>query len=162
MSDQAHDILYRLPRELFHEIISYLSPVDFANFTFAHYNLLRLRGIAPLLSINRIADLLAVCSLRGHESTTMLHRLPNELLLHTMGNMRPAVLVNFVFAFYHPLRLRGLAPPLSPKMSPQFKRAWNVATRRSGSTVRRGWVYSYTFITIASMIRWLCWAKLHA
>ena len=129
MNEQSPHGLYSLPPEMVYEIVSYLGPTDFVSLLFANYDLLCHHGLAPRLSIDRLATLLAICSLRAHESATPLHRLPTELLIYTMSSMRPLAMVNFVFAHYHHLRLRGIAPPLTVTMSPQFIGARNRAVR---------------------------------
>ena len=120
---------YVLPSEMVDEIISYLRPTDMVNLVFSSYHLLCFHGLAPRLSIDRLATLLAAPTLRGDRVVPPLYRLPTELLIYTMSKMDPLGLATFVFAQYPHLLARGIAPALSGGMSPQFIKARNRAIR---------------------------------
>ena len=129
MTLQPRHGFYILPSEMVYEIISYLGPTDFVNFLFSNYDLLCHHGLAPRLSIDHLATLLAIYSLSTTKAPPALHRLPTELLIYTMSKMSPMSTANFVFAHYHHLCARGIAPPLTSAMSPQFIGARNRAVR---------------------------------
>ena len=119
MSPTDRHGFYVLPSEMVLEILSYLGPTDFVNFVFSNYDLLCHHGLAPRLSVKRLAALLAQ-DLSPGERRTPLHRLPTELLIYTMSKMSAVTTASFVLAQYQHLRSRGIAPPLRSAISPQF------------------------------------------
>jgi hypothetical protein len=111
---------YRLPPELILDIMDLLSPEAFINFAFANYPFLHANGLAPALSAVRI-DYIA-------NSTRIpalfpLFRLPAEITLEIMRNMKPIDIMRFVMANYQDLARQGITPPLTEETLSQLRRA---------------------------------------
>jgi hypothetical protein len=111
---------YRLPPELILDIMDLLSPEVFINFAFANYPFLHAYGLAPALSserINYIANSTRIPALFP------LFRLPAEITLEIMRNMKPIDIMRFVLANYQDLARQGITPPLTEETLSQLRRA---------------------------------------
>nr|POF11423.1 hypothetical protein CFP56_44261 [Quercus suber] len=111
---------YRLPSELILDIVDLLPPEAFINFAFANYPLLHAYGHAPALSPPRVVYIT--------EQTTIpalfpLLRMPAEIMLHIMRNLKPMDTMRFVVANYQDLSRQGIAPPLTEVMVKQLRSA---------------------------------------
>ncbi|KAF2722122.1 hypothetical protein K431DRAFT_267356 [Polychaeton citri CBS 116435] len=120
MAVQPTHPFYTLPPELILDIVDFLPPEAFINFAFANYPLLHSRGLAPALSPPRVVYLTTQTRI---PTLFPLLRLPAELMLHVMRNLRPIDIMRFVVANYQDLARQGIAPPLSPGMVQQLKKA---------------------------------------
>jgi hypothetical protein len=111
---------YRLPAELILDIMDLLSPEAFINFAFANYPFLHANGLAPALSgvrIDYIANSTRIPALFP------LFRLPAEITLQIMRNMKPIDIMRFVLANYQDLARQGITPPLTEETLNQLRRA---------------------------------------
>jgi hypothetical protein len=111
---------YRLPPELILDIMDLLSPEAFINFAFANYPFLHANGLAPTLSgvrIDYIANSTRIPALFP------LFRLPAEITLEIMRNMKPIDIMRFVLANYQDLARQGITPPLTEETLSQLRRA---------------------------------------
>ena len=99
---------------------SLLSPEAFINFAFANYPFLHANGLAPALSgvrIDYIANSTRIPALFP------LFRLPAEITLEIMRNMKPIDIMRFVLANYQDLARQGITPPLTEETLSQLRRA---------------------------------------
>jgi hypothetical protein len=97
-----------------------LSPEAFINFAFANYPFLHANGLAPALSgvrIDYIANSTRIPALFP------LFRLPAEITLQIMRNMKPIDIMRFVLANYQDLARQGITPPLTEETLNQLRRA---------------------------------------
>lgn len=119
--------IYRLPPELLVAILKMLSVVEFSSFTFAAYHLMRYHGIAPSYTTERIVALLSppppVRKLSA--SHGQLHKLPTELILDLMQKLDSTDSISFLFANFHLLRERNIAPSSPWGGSAQIRRAYS-------------------------------------
>jgi len=131
--------IYSLPPELILDIVGLLYPVDFVNFVFATFHLLRHHGIAPAVSTAHVCDLLLF-----HPQpevfpggTPSLLTLPIELLMEIISYMNTTDMINFVLGVYQPLVTRSIARGLSSGMSAQFSVAYYQSMKRRGQCALR-------------------------
>lgn len=111
---------YTLPAELIFDIIDLLPPDAFINFAFANYPFLHTHGLVPALSrprVNYITNQTQISSMFP------LLRLPAEILLHILHNLKPIDIMRFVVANYQDLSRQGIAPPLTAEMVKQLQGA---------------------------------------
>jgi hypothetical protein len=111
---------YRLPAELILDIMDLLSPEAFINFAFANYPFLHANGLAPALSGVRIDY---VANSTRIPALFPLFRLPAEITLQIMRNMKPIDIMRFVLANYQDLARQGITPPLTEETLSQLRRA---------------------------------------
>lgn len=116
---------YRLPPELILDIVDILPPESFINFAFANYPLLHANGLAPSLSGPRVSHITSNTNLPA--LFPLIGRLPAELMLHIMRNLRPVDVMRFVLANYQTLARQGIAPPLTDETAQQL---WNAVRAR--------------------------------
>lgn len=113
--------LRTLPVELLLDIISYLRPDAFFAFAFAHYHLLLMHKLAPLLSSRTLRRL------RIRATTPTLYQasffLPAEVFMQILRCLDPVDLLNYVMANYLQLRNRGIAPRLDEEILTRLERA---------------------------------------
>lgn len=117
---------YTLPSELILDIVDLLSPESFINFTFANYPLLHSYGIAPALSPTRVIYITRETQI---PALFPLLRMPAEIMLHIMRNLKPIDIMRFVFANYQDLARQGIAPPMTPGTEREL---WNAVRARIG------------------------------
>ena len=111
---------YILPPELILDIIDLLPPEAFINFAFANYPLLHNHGLAPALSRPRIDYITTRTQI---PALITLIRLPAEIMLHIMRNLKPIDIMRFVVANYQDLSRQGIAPPLTAETVTQLRTA---------------------------------------
>ena len=111
---------YTLPPELILDIVDLLPPEAFINFAFANYPLLHANGLAPALSRVRI-DYLA--NNTRIPAMFPLFRMPAELILDIMSNLKPIDIMRFVLANYQDLARQGITPPLTADTLRQLRNA---------------------------------------
>lgn len=114
---------YTLPAELILNITDFLPPESFINFAFANYPLLHTHGLAPALSQPRVSYITNQTQL---STLFPLIRMPAEIMLHIMRNLKPIDIMRFVVANYQDLARQGIAPPLTVDMVRQLKNAVKV------------------------------------
>lgn len=117
---------YTLPSELILDIVDLLSPEAFINFTFANYPLLHSYGIAPALSRTRVIYITTQTQI---PALFPLLRMPAEIMLHIMRNLKPIDIMRFVVANYQDLARQGIAPPMTPGTEREL---WNAVRARLG------------------------------
>lgn len=111
---------YLLPAELILDIIDLLPPEAFINFAFANYPFLHASGLAPALSrvrIDYIQDNTRIPALFP------LFRIPAEITLEIMHNLKPIDIMRFVLANYQDLARQGITPPLTEDTLRQLRNA---------------------------------------
>lgn len=111
---------YLLPAELILDIIDLLPPEAFINFAFANYPFLHASGLAPALSrvrIDYIQDNTRIPALFP------LFRIPAEITLEIMHNLKPIDMMRFVLANYQDLARQGITPPLTEDTLRQLRNA---------------------------------------
>ena len=111
---------YTLPAELILDIVDLLPPESFINFAFANYPLLHNHGLAPALSRPRVSYITTQTQL---PALFPLIRMPAEIMLHIMRNLKPIDIMRFVVANYQDLERQGIAPPLTAEMVVQLRNA---------------------------------------
>ncbi|KAM0713678.1 hypothetical protein Q7P37_010640 [Cladosporium fusiforme] len=111
---------YTLPPELILDIVDLLPPESFINFAFANYPLLHAYGLAPALSRVRIDY---ITNNTRIPALFPLFRMPAEIMLHIMRNLRPIDIMRFVLANYQDLERQGIAPPLTGDTLRQLRNA---------------------------------------
>ncbi|KAK4894300.1 hypothetical protein LTR27_007433 [Elasticomyces elasticus] len=111
---------YTLPSELILDIIDLLPPESFITFAFANYPLLHSYGLAPALSRPRVVYITTQTSI---PMLFPLLRLPPEIMLHVMRNLKPIDIMRFAVANYQDLERQGIAPPLSREVVGSLRRA---------------------------------------
>lgn len=111
---------YNLPAELILDIVDLLPPEAFINFAFANYPLLHNYGLAPALSRPRVSYITTQTQI---PALFPLIRLPAEIMLHIMRNLKPIDIMTFVVANYQDLARQGIAPPLTAETVTQLKNA---------------------------------------
>jgi len=116
---------YNLPSELILDIVDFLPPEAFINFVFANYPLLHAYGLAPALSQPRV---LYITTQTRIPALFPLLRLPPEIMLHVMRNLRPLDIMRFAVANYQDLARQGIAPPLSASTVGQLRHAVGART----------------------------------
>ncbi|KAK5676830.1 hypothetical protein LTS10_010594 [Elasticomyces elasticus] len=114
---------YTLPSELILDIIDLLPPESFITFAFANYPLLHSYGLAPALSRPRVVYITTQTSI---PMLFPLLRLPPEIMLHVMRNLKPIDIMRFAVANYQDLERQGIAPPLSREVVGSLRRAVGV------------------------------------
>ncbi|KAK5703166.1 hypothetical protein LTR97_004115 [Elasticomyces elasticus] len=114
---------YTLPSELILDIIDLLPPESFITFAFANYPLLHSYGLAPALSRPRVVYITTQTSI---PMLFPLLRLPPEIMLHVMRNLKPIDIMRFAVANYQDLERQGIAPPLSAEVVGSLRRAVGV------------------------------------
>jgi hypothetical protein len=114
---------YTLPPELILDIVDLLPPESFINFAFANYPLLHANGLAPALSRPRVKYITSNTRL---PALFPLIRMPAEIMLHIMRNLKPVDIMRFVFANYQDLARQGIAPPLTDETVMQLRNAVRV------------------------------------
>ncbi|CAK4034716.1 unnamed protein product [Lecanosticta acicola] len=118
-SVQLHPF-YTLPVELILDIVDYLPAEAFINFAFANYPILHHHGLAPALSRPRIIYITTQTQI---PALFPLLRMPPEIMLHIMRNLRPIDIMRFVVANYQDLARQGIAPPMTEETVNQLKNA---------------------------------------
>ena len=111
---------YRLPSELILDIVDLLPPEAFINFAFANYPLLHSYGLAPALSRPRVVYITTQTQI---PALFPLLRLPPEIMLHVMRNLKPIDVMRFAVANYQDLTRQGIASPLSEQTIQQLRNA---------------------------------------
>ena len=111
---------YSLPSELILDIVDLLPPEAFINFAFANYPLLHSYGLAPALSRPRVVYLTTQTQI---PALFPLLRIPPEIMLHVMRNLKPIDVMRFAVANYQDLTRQGIAPPLSDRTIQQLRNA---------------------------------------
>lgn len=111
---------YTLPPELILDIVDLLPPESFINFAFANYPLLHANGLAPALSRGRIAY---ITNNTRIPALFPLFRMPVEITLHIMRNLKPIDIMRFVLANYQDLARQGITPPLAEVTLRQLRNA---------------------------------------
>lgn len=111
---------YTLPAELILDIVDLLPPEAFINFAFANYPLLHNHGLAPALSRPRVNYITTQTQL---PALFPLIRMPAEIMLHIMRNLKPIDIMRFVVANYQDLERQGIAPPLTVETVAQLRNA---------------------------------------
>lgn len=111
---------YSLPSELILDIVDLLPPEAFINFAFANYPLLHSYGLAPALSTPRVVYLTTQTQI---PALFPLLRIPPEIMLHVMRNLKPIDIMRFAVANYQDLARQGIAPPLSAQTIQQLRNA---------------------------------------
>ena len=111
---------YTLPAELILDIVDLLPPEAFINFAFANYPLLHSYGLAPALSRPRIVYITTQTQI---PALFPLLRIPPEIMLHVMRNLKPIDIMRFAVANYQDLARQGIAPPLSEDTVKQLRNA---------------------------------------
>ncbi|USW50119.1 Putative F-box domain, GPI-Mannosyltransferase II co-activator, Pga1 [Septoria linicola] len=117
---------YRLPSELILDIVDLLPAEAFINFAFANYPLLHSYGVAPTLSRTRVIYITTRTAL---PALFPLLRMPAEIMLHIMRNLKPIDIMRFVVANYQDLARQGIAPPMTPTIENELR---NVVRARLG------------------------------
>ena len=111
---------YLLPAELILDIIDLLPPEAFIHFAFANYPFLHASGLAPALSrvrIDYIQDNTRIPALFP------LFRIPAEITLEIMHNLKPIDIMRFVLANYQDLARQGITPQLTEDTLKQLRNA---------------------------------------
>ena len=111
---------YTLPAELILDIVDLLPPEAFINFAFANYPLLHNHGLAPALSSPRVSYITTQTQI---PALFPLIRMPAEIMLHIMRNLKPIDIMTFVVANYQDLARQGIAPPLTAETVTQLRNA---------------------------------------
>ncbi|TKA74873.1 hypothetical protein B0A55_05041 [Friedmanniomyces simplex] len=111
---------YNLPSELILDIVDLLPPEAFINFAFANYPLLHAYGLGPALSRPRVVYITTQTRI---PALFPLLRLPPEIMLHVMRNLKPIDIMRFAVANYQDLARQGIAPPLSAGTVGQLRHA---------------------------------------
>ena len=111
---------YTLPAELILDIVDLLGPEAFINFAFANYPLLHTHGLAPGLSRPRVSYITNQTQL---PALFPLIRMPAEITLHVMRNLKPIDIMRFVVANYQDLARQGIAPELTAETVQQLRSA---------------------------------------
>lgn len=111
---------YTLPVELILDIVDYLPADAFINFAFANYPILHHHGLAPALSRPRIIYITTQTQI---PALFPLLRMPAEIMLHIMRNLKPIDIMRFVLANYQDLARQGIAPALTDETVNQLKNA---------------------------------------
>ncbi|KAK5137071.1 hypothetical protein LTR08_001080 [Meristemomyces frigidus] len=111
---------YSLPSELILDIVDLLPPEAFINFAFANYPLLHSYGLAPALSRPRVVYITTQTQI---PALFPLLRIPPEIMLHVMRNLKPIDIMRFAVANYQDLARQGIAPPLSEQTIQQLRNA---------------------------------------
>ncbi|KAL1584641.1 hypothetical protein WHR41_06949 [Cladosporium halotolerans] len=111
---------YTLPPELILDIVDLLPPEAFINFAFANYPLLHATGLAPALSRIRIDY---ITNNTRIPALFPLFRMPAEIMLHIMRNLKPLDIMRFVLANYQDLARQGITPPLTEDTLRQLRNA---------------------------------------
>lgn len=111
---------YTLPSELILDIVDLLGPESFINFAFANYPLLHSYGVAPALSRTRVIYITTQTQI---PALFPLLRMPAEIMLHIMRNLKPLDIMRFVVANYQDLARQGIAPPMTPGTERQLRNA---------------------------------------
>lgn len=111
---------YTLPPELILDIVDLLPPESFINFAFANYPLLHANGLAPALSRLRIDY---ITNNTRIPALFPLFRMPAEIMLHIMRNLKPIDIMRFVLANYQDLARQGITPPLTEDTLRQLRNA---------------------------------------
>lgn len=111
---------YTLPAELILDIVDLLPPDSFINFAFANYPLLHTHGLAPALSRPRVSYITTQTQI---PALFPLLRMPAEITLHIMRDLKPIDIMRFVVANYQDLARQGIAPPLTTETVKQLRRA---------------------------------------
>lgn len=125
MQQPSHPF-YTLPSELILDIVDLLSPDSFINFAFANYPLLHAYGLAPALSPPRVTYITTQTRI---PALFPLLRMPAEIMLHIMRNLKPIDIMRFVVANYQDLARSGIAPPMTPEIEQELR---NIVRRRLG------------------------------
>ncbi|KAF2213164.1 hypothetical protein CERZMDRAFT_90581 [Cercospora zeae-maydis SCOH1-5] len=112
--------LYSLPSELILDIVDLLPPESFINFAFANYPLLHWYGVLPALSRTRV---IYITTQTRIPALFPLLRIPAEIMLHILRNLRPIDIARFVVANYQDLARQGIAPPLTPETERELRNA---------------------------------------
>jgi hypothetical protein len=111
---------YTLPSELILDIVDLLGPESFINFAFANYPLLHSYGVAPALSRTRVIYITTQTQI---PALFPLLRMPAEIMLHIMRNLKPIDIMRFVVANYQDLARQGIAPPMTPGTERELRNA---------------------------------------
>lgn len=111
---------YSLPAELMFDIVDLLGPEAFINFAFANYPLLDRHGLVPALSTPRVSYITNQTQL---PTLFPLIRMPAEITLHVMRNLKPLDIMRFVVANYQDLARQGIAPELTAETVKQLRNA---------------------------------------
>lgn len=111
---------YALPAELILDIVDLLPPEAFINFAFANYPFLKNHGLAPALSQPRVSYITNQTQI---PALFPLIRMPAEITLHIMRNLKPIDIMRFVVANYQDLARQGIAPPLTVETVGELKSA---------------------------------------
>nr|POF17690.1 hypothetical protein CFP56_13102 [Quercus suber] len=120
---------YSLPSELILDIVDLLPPEAFINFAFANYPLLHAYGLAPALSRPRVVYITTQTTI---PALFPLLRMPAEIMLNIMRNLKPIDTMRFVVANYQDLSRQGIAPPLTEVMVRQLRSAVGVRPISTG------------------------------
>lgn len=115
-----HHPFYRLPAELILDIIDLLPPDAFINFAFANYPFLHANGLAPALSRERIEY---ISNRTNIPALFPLFRMPTEIVLEIMRNLKPIDIMRFVLANYQDLARQGITPALTEETLLQLRNA---------------------------------------
>lgn len=111
---------YGLPPELILEIVDLLPAESFINFAFANYPLLHWYGVLPALSRTRV---IYITTQTRIPALFPLLRIPAEITLHIMRNLRPIDIIRFVVANYQDMERQGIAPPMTPEIERELRNA---------------------------------------
>lgn len=127
---------YTLPSELILDIVDLLSPESFINFAFANYPLLHSYGVAPALSRTRVIYITTQTQI---PALFPLLRMPAEILLHIMRNLKPIDIMRFVVANYQDLARQGIAPPMTPGTERELRNAVRASIGRAWVSQTGSW-----------------------
>jgi hypothetical protein len=125
MTPHPQHPFYTLPSELILDIVDLLPPDSFINFAFANYPLLHSHGLAPALSRPRIVYVTTKTQI---PTLFPLLRMPAEIMLHIMRNLKPIDIMRFVVANYQDLARSGVAPPMTADTERELRNAisWRI------------------------------------
>lgn len=111
---------YNLPAELIFDIVDLLPPDAFINFAFANYPFLHTHGLVPALSKPRVSYITTQTQI---SALFPLLRVPPEIMLHILRNLKPIDIMRFVVANYQDLARQGIAPHLTSETVKQLRGA---------------------------------------
>ena len=111
---------YTLPSEIIRDIVDLLEPEALISFAFADYHLMVSKGLAPVLSTDRIIRLAETTQTRVYVQVLPF---PAELILHVLSLLCPIDMMRFAIANYQDLVRQGIAPVLTADMLLQLQLA---------------------------------------